>query len=395
MRRGAGNDTRMPRSRDDPSQSTAAARGATHEDPSERHGVGVVLPAVVGGASGPRRVRRPATPVRDIFADRFYVDTASSIADGAIIARNRTSLATLDHTLTAIIAMADKGLAGNSTSATCAGHWLAAWAKGGAMLGHMSSRQAEVERKYRTAGMALSYLKIRAMLEAADREAIDPWMDDLADHVVADQGWPARRNNHVYWAGLAAGAVGTATGAARHLAFSRRAYDAGIGDIRPDGTLPMEMQRRQKALDYTNFALAPLVLTAELAALRGEDWYGAGDGAIHRLAARVLSGLRDPKAFAAMVGEPSVEVPRGGLLGWLAFYRLRFPDRVDGAPAGPFHYPWLGGDLDFGREGLGKTVMSRGSVRAEPVLWPRALARSGRMAGDGRSFGRWYEVGTG
>ncbi len=287
----------------------------------------------------------PPPPVRDIFADRFYVDTASSIADRAIIARNRNSLATLDHTLTAIIAMADKGLAGDTASALCAGHWLAAWAKGGAILGHMSSRQAEVERKYRTAGMALSYLKIRRVLEAPDREAIDAWMDDLADHVVADQGWPARRNNHVYWAGLAAGAVGTATGAARHLAFSRRAYDAGMSDIRPDGTLPMELERRQKALDYTNFALAPLVMAAELAALRGEDWYARDDGAIHRLAARVLSGLRDPKAFAVLANESTVEVPRGGLLGWLAFYRLRFPDRVDGAPAGPFHYPFLGGDL--------------------------------------------------
>jgi poly(beta-D-mannuronate) lyase len=209
----------------------------------------------------------------------------------------------------------------------------------------MSSRQAEVERKYRTAGMAVGYLKIRASVDPADRAAIDAWMDDLADHVVADQGWPAKRNNHVYWAGFAAGAVGTATGAARHLAYSRRAFDAGMTDIRPDGTLPMELARRQKALEYTNYALAPLIMAAELAALRGEDWYGHEDGAIHRLVARVLAGLRDPRSFAALAGEPSVDVPRGGLLGWLAFYRLRFPDRVDGAPAGPFHYPWLGGDL--------------------------------------------------
>jgi poly(beta-D-mannuronate) lyase len=287
----------------------------------------------------------PPPPVRDIIADRFYVDTASSIADKAIIARNRNALATLDHTLTTILAMADQGLAGDKASAVCAGHWLAVWAKGGAMLGNMSSRQAEVERKYRTAGMAVGYLKIRASVDPADRAAIDAWMDDLADHVVADQGWPAKRNNHVYWAGFAAGAVGTATGAARHLAYSRRAFDAGMTDIRPDGTLPMELARRQKALEYTNYALAPLIMAAELAALRGEDWYGHEDGAIHRLVARVLAGLRDPRSFAALAGEPSVDVPRGGLLGWLAFYRLRFPDRVDGAPAGPFHYPWLGGDL--------------------------------------------------
>ncbi len=206
--------------------------------------------------------------MRDIIADAFYVDTASSIADKAIIARNRTALATLDHTLITILAMADRGLAGDSASAVCAGHWLSAWAKGGAMLGHMSSRQAEVERKWRTAGMAVGYLKIRKSVEAGDRAAIDPWMDELADRVVADQGWPRKRNNHVYWAGFAAGAVGTATGAARHLAFSRRVFDAAMTDIRPDGTLAMELERRQKSLDYTNFALAPLIMAAELAALR-------------------------------------------------------------------------------------------------------------------------------
>ncbi len=287
----------------------------------------------------------PPPAVKDIIADRFYVDSASSVADKAIIARNKTALATLDHTLTTILAMEDRGLGGDPASAACAGRWLLVWARGGAMLGHMSSQQAVVERKWRTAGMAVGYLKIRASLEPADRATIDAWMNALGDAVITDQGWPARRNNHVYWAGFAAGAVGTATGDSHLLDYSRRAYDAGMSDIRPDGTLPLELARRQKALDYTNYALAPLVMAAELAALRGEDWYGHENGAIHRLAARVLSGLRDPKAFAALAHEPTVDVPRGGILGWLAFYRLRFPDRVDGAPAGPFHYSWLGGDL--------------------------------------------------
>ena len=306
-----------------------------------RAGCAFVWATLMGGllVASPRQslaaCEEPPPPVRDIIADRFYVDTASSIADKAIIARNRTALA----------AMADKGLAGDTDSAICAGHWLAVWAKGGAMLGHMSSQQAAIDRKWRTAGMAVGYLKIRKAIDPAERAAIDAWMDDLADHVVADQGWPAKRNNQVYWAGFAAGAVGTATGSVRHLDYSRQAYDAGLSDIRPDGTLPMELARRQKALDYHSYALAPLIMSAELAALRGEDWYGHQDGAIHRLVARVLAGLRDPKSFAVLAGETSVDVPGGGILGWLAFYRLRFPDRVDGAPAGPFHYPWLGGDL--------------------------------------------------
>jgi hypothetical protein len=89
----------------------------------------------------------PPPPVRDVIADRFYVDSASSVADKAIIARNKNALATLDHTLVTIIAMEDKALAGDAASAACAGRWLVVWAKGGAMLGHMSSQQAVIERK--------------------------------------------------------------------------------------------------------------------------------------------------------------------------------------------------------------------------------------------------------
>ncbi len=304
--------------------------------------------SLLTGLAGPAKAAAcddPPAPVRDIIADRFYVDTASSIADKAIIARNKNALATLDHTLTAILAMADKGLAGDLDSAVCATRWLAIWAKGNAMMGLMSSRQAEVERKWRTAGMAVGYLKVRAAADPADRAVIDAWFDGLADRVVADQGWPEKRNNHVYWAGYAAGAVGTATGAARHIAFSKRAYLAGLSDIRPDGTLPMELARRQKALEYHTYALAPLVMAAELASLRGEDWYTQENGALHRLAARVLAGLKDPKAFAALAHEASVDVPKGGLLGWLAFYRIRFPARAEGGPPGPFRYPWLGGNV--------------------------------------------------
>lgn len=288
----------------------------------------------------------PPTPVRDIIADRFYVATAKSAAENAIVARNRSALATLDSTLNNILNMTDRFLDGDREAATCAARWLAAWAKGGAMLGHMSSQQAEVERKLRTAGIAVGYIKIRPVVEPAERAAIDAWLDSLADNVTADQGWPKNRNSQVYWSGFAAGAVGTATGTKRHLDYARQVYEAAMTDIAPDGTLRMEMMRRQRSLFYHNYALAPLVMLAELGRLRDEDWYAMADGAIHRLASRTLAGLRDPRDFAIKAGEQSVDVPKGGLLGWLAFYQRRFPDRVDAsAPKGPFRYPWMGGDL--------------------------------------------------
>jgi poly(beta-D-mannuronate) lyase len=43
--------------------------------------------------------------------------------------------------------------------------------------------------------------------------------------------------------------------------------------MNPDGSFPLEMARHENALRYQNFALAPLVMIAELAARQGTDIY--------------------------------------------------------------------------------------------------------------------------
>lgn len=310
-------------------------------------GAGAALLALVGGPAFATSCGEPPAAVRDIKADRFYTDAASSVPDQAIIDANKAALAALDKPLVTMIKLSDAGLAGDASASRCAGQWMAAWARGGAMLGTMSSRQAGYERKWRTAGIAMAYLKAKPGIEPADRAVIEPWLQQLADHVISDYGRPKDPNNHYYWAGFAAGAVGSATQSPRLLAYASQAYESGLAAIQPDGTLPRELQRKARALDYHNYALAPLMMLAELAALRGEDWYGRSSGAIHRLAARTLAGIADPKAFAALAGESVVDVPHGGVTGWQAFYRARFPARAAGASGGPFYYSWLGGDLSL------------------------------------------------
>ena len=300
---------------------------------------------------------QPGIIVRDITADRFYIDAASSVPDEAILARNKASLAALDHNLYPIIKFSDAALTGETGAAQCAIQFLIAEARGGGMLGTMSSRQAGYERKWRTAGVALAYLKVKRWATPDARATIEPWLTSLALNVETDYGAPKEPNNHYYWAGLASAAVGTATGDGALLAYARRAYLSGLESIQPDGVLPRELARKGRALSYHNYALAPLILMAELAAARGEDWYQLRDGAIHRLVARTVSGIRDPAAFARLAGVPTVEIPTGGILGWLAFYRARFPRRAEGAPNGPFNYNWLGGNL---------TLIAAKGLRASP-----------------------------
>lgn len=299
--------------------------------------VGVATAASAGCESPP-----PA--VRDISAEHFYTDAANSVPDPGATARNKASLAELDRGLRPMIRDADRSLAGNAEAGRCALTWMTAWAQGRAMLGTMSSRQAGYERKWRTAGIAVAYLKVRALATPDQATAITAWLDALADAVVTDYGRPKEPNNHLYWTGFVAAAAGTASGTSRHLSYAKAAFDHGMADIRPDGLLPRELARAGRALHYHNYALAPLVLMAELAALRGEDWYTRGGGALHRLAAATLDGLADPAGFARKAGLQAQEVPSGGVLGWLAFYQRRFPEKVrPGAPAGPFSYSSFGG----------------------------------------------------
>jgi poly(beta-D-mannuronate) lyase len=131
---------------------------------------------------------------------------------------------------------------------------------------------------------------------------------------------------------------------------ARAIYRRGVDEIQDDGALPLEMARGQRAFHYHNYALDPLVLMAEMARRRGEDWYAYGNGRLDRLAGRVAEGYADPSWFAARAGAPQApgaSKPTGET-GWVEFYRLRaaHPERFAALhAAGPFNDPRAGGDL--------------------------------------------------
>jgi poly(beta-D-mannuronate) lyase len=110
----------------------------------------------------------------------------------------------------------------------------------------------------------------------------------------------------------------------------------------------LELARAGRALDYHNFAAAPLVILAELAAARGEgDWYALSDGALHRLVTRTIDGIRTPQLFQDLTGVHQ-DVPKGGVLAWIELYDHRFPDKGARNVLDRGHqytYPRMGGDL--------------------------------------------------
>ncbi len=291
-------------------------------------------------------------PVRDIEANRYYVDAAGTIVDPALKARKDVAVKPLKDFLRVVSGAADRYVAsGDREAARCALDALRFWAQGDAMLGKMSSRQAEYERNWMLAGVAMAYLKVKLNAAAGESKSIEAWLDRLAGEVRRFFDDPARaRNNHYHWAALAVGATAAGTGFQSHWEFARQAFRDAAMAIQPDGTLPLEMARQKKALWYHEFALAPLVVLAEIAARQGEDWYSINDGAVRRLGARVLDGIAHPENFEQRTGYRQEGFEPGGLVGdilvWIEFYGRRFGDEEASRwLSAPRNYPQLGGDL--------------------------------------------------
>ncbi|MGE0698982.1 MAG: alginate lyase family protein [Hyphomicrobiaceae bacterium] len=299
----------------------------------------------------------PAPPpaVRDLDLPRFYGDAEGSKVDPELARRHKAAVEPLTAFLRQVVADTDKAVRRrDGKAAACPLAWIAAWAKGEAWLGHMGTKQAEYQRKWDLAGVALAYLKLKPYASPAERKAIEPWLVRFADTVKAFQLDPARkRNNHLYWLGLALAATAIAADSPRHWEDARRIFAEAAGHIGPEGTLPLELERGARALHYHAFAVTPLVAMAELAALRGEDWYRMGGGALHRLVALATQGLVDPAAFDRLAGVAQ-ERPPGMGAGWLTLYGKRFPARLPKElPAVPDKHRWLGGDVRLLAAALG------------------------------------------
>ncbi len=288
-------------------------------------------------------------PVVDLSLERFYEDSAGSIVEPTRMEEHKAKTAPLFEYLSHVTKLADRAhrqRSSNKDTIACALTWLSSWANGGAYLGAFAGKQAEAQRKWDLAGIALAYLKLKQWAPAADRAVIESWLMKIADAASAhfnDQS--IKRNNHWYWMGLALGAVGRATDSDPHWQQAKAIMADAARDITVDGTLPLEMAREGRALYYHAFAVMPLVALAELGASRGEDWYSLNDGALPRLVAKTVAGLNDPAIFDKLAGVPQQRPVKPGA-GWLELYRARFPDRLGKTPEQPDKHRWLGGEVD-------------------------------------------------
>lgn len=269
-------------------------------------------------------------------------DQSRSTVDPDLALDYEQSVAPLRQFSESVVKLANRFAASGGTNlgaaAEAAGH-LRLWAQASA-LADFNSTPAQLNRSTTLAAASLAYLQIRPAFESDDEDMaqIAVWLSKTAGAVMRHYAYASidrdsTRNNHRYWAGLAATCCGLA---ARERNIFESGMDtcwSGIGQVTKDGALPLELGRGKRALYYHAYATGPLILLAEIGARNGRPMYSAGDDALHRLVAFTLAGLDDPERIAELAGEPQEALGQGGnaferhQIAWLEIYNRRFPER--------------------------------------------------------------------
>jgi poly(beta-D-mannuronate) lyase len=274
----------------------------------------------------------------DLVTDGFYRldDPTHSIIDPARQAAYNKSSNPVKAAGLAIVDAADNyRTTGSRQAAQCAMTRIVAMAQDKSLSGKMSSSQAYYVQGWVVGAIAIAYLKVRDTEDATPQqtEMIANWLHSVGqqtrgyydDHKKSggDKG-----NNHLYWAGVELAAIGVAANNRSDFGWAMATYDNGVNQIRPDGTLPLEMARGGRALHYHLYALAPLVLLAEFGEANNLDLYAHANGAIHRLVNVSVAGLQDPAPFAKATGvkQEVSKRPSGDQIGWAPPYVRRFPN---------------------------------------------------------------------
>ena len=290
---------------------------------------------------------------RDLTTDGFYSDSKSSVIDPAKMKAYNESSGPYKNLGQVIVDAADAWRStGSRQAAVCALSHMEAAARDGVFTGKMSSHQAYYVQGWVIGAIAIGWLKVRdSGLETSSlHDLVVPWIVSVTRQTTDFYDASHARNNHVYWAGVEAAAAGVAANDRKLFDWAVAAYRSGISEIQPNGSMPLEMARGQRALHYHLFALSPLVYLAEFGEVNDLHLYAERDKALARLERLSVDGLKDNQFFVKATGiaqdTPTQGAPAAEQVSWGVIWQSRFPDPVLAsilAQAGPLSYMYLGG----------------------------------------------------
>lgn len=268
----------------------------------------------------------------DLTTEGFYSDSKSSVIDPARWKAYAESSGPYKNLGQQIVDAADAWRStGSREAAECALQHMQAAARDGVLTGRMSSRQAYYVQGWVIGAIGIGYLKVRdsGLVTRQERRLILPWMVKVAQQTLGFYDHNHAKNNHLYWAGVEAVAIGVAANDHKLFDWGIGTYRTGIDQIQPDGSLPQEMRRGQRALHYHLYAIAPLVYLAEFGEDNGLRLYAERDHALARLVHLAIQGLENNQYFVRSTGVQQ-DTPNGPpaaeQISWAEIWESRFPD---------------------------------------------------------------------
>ncbi len=300
----------------------------------------------------------PVHLTSDLTTSGFYADSKGSIIDPAKWKAYQESSGPVKDLGNKAVDAADAfRTTGSRQAAECVLTLVKTAAQDKALTGKMSSNQAYFVQGWVAGALAIAALKVRGsgVIDRADSKLIGDWLKTVSQQTIdfynqRDAAAPGGNgNNHLYWAGVQVAAVAIVANDRKLFDWSIAAYRNGIRQITPEGTLPEEMRRGQRALHYHLYAASPLAYLAEFGEDNGIDLYAEGDHALKRLVDRSIAGLDGSGYFDKATGIKQ-DLPNGPpsaeAIGWAKVYVHRFPDPAISAllsKAPSLGYMYLGG----------------------------------------------------
>jgi poly(beta-D-mannuronate) lyase len=220
-------------------------------------------------------------------------------------------------------------------SGACALVWLDSWA-GHHALSDLGTRQSALSATRIVGGMGIAYLAVRSLVVPMhlDPKPLNAWFAARANDFIKtfeeSGNLNSNRSNHRYWGGFAVAVSGVVTGDTDDLKWGVQSFKIGACQIRDDGALPLELNRKSRARDYHLHAIAPLVMIGELAAANGLDAYSQCGNSFQRLVHFALTEVEDPTLIVALTGSKQQTIPdrdghpRGDRFAWVEPYFKRF-----------------------------------------------------------------------
>ncbi|MEP9317146.1 mannuronate-specific alginate lyase [Pseudomonas sp. LABIM340] len=258
---------------------------------------------------------------------------------------------------------------GNKGDLDCAMSWLDSWAKAGALESSDYNHTGKSMRKWALGSLSSSYMRLkfsssRPLASYGEQsKEIENWFSTLGSQVVRDwSDLPLKKiNNHSYWAAWSVMSTAVVTNRRDLFDWSVQEFKVAANQVDNDGYLPNELKRRQRALSYHNYSLPPLTMIAAFAQVNGVDLRQENNGALQRLANRVMQGVDDQDAFDEKTGndQDMGDLKENSKFAWLEPYCALYscaPKTQDWKrKMEPFNSFRLGGEVTkvFNRQGAG------------------------------------------